>query len=92
MVAGRRAKIRTAGSSITRKRRRSMDCGEFPFQAGSRKLVDDIAMQGRWTVSRRGVYYLTADQRLEFRDWTSRRLTTLRTSGLRLASHARRCS
>ncbi|MFL6448151.1 MAG: hypothetical protein ACJ746_10755 [Bryobacteraceae bacterium] len=40
-------------------------------------MVNDGATQGRWTVSRRGPYYLTADDRLEFRDWTTGRLTTL---------------
>ena len=60
----------------------------IPVSGGQSEVVDNVAAQGRWTVSRRGVYYRTADGKLEFRDWTSGRTITLRTHGLRLVSHA----
>lgn len=60
----------------------------IPVSGGPPEVVDHVASQARWTVSRRGVYYLTPDEKLEFRDWSTGRLTTLRTNGLRLASHA----
>jgi Tol biopolymer transport system component len=60
----------------------------MPVSGGQAEVVDHVANQGRWTVSRRGVYYLAPDETLEFRDWTTGQLATLRTNGLRLASHA----
>lgn len=59
----------------------------LPVSGGQPEAVDHVARQGRWTASRRGVYYLTSDERLEFRDSATGRLTTLRTNGLRVVSH-----